>query len=708
MSLPVTIKEVPFFRFIIPLIAGIAAQYWLAILPYTWWVYLVLILLLGLIFICYFLASHWQFRWCFGTALALFLFFFGAVITTKQPISNKLFDNGTSRMIVYLEDKPQVRANSIRVQAEIKYIQEGNTWHPSNGKSLLYFGLSDSLAFNLQYGSMLIVSVVPQQVAQSGNPYQFDYKRYLSDRGVAFTSYVKAGNWAQLGNEGTYIKKLALQLRDKLVVLFKENSLKDDELAVASALTLGYQDLLDDELRQVYSSSGAMHILSVSGLHVGILYVLLSFVLSFLNKRTLTRALKASILLVFLWFFALLTGLPPCVQRSALMFSFVVVGDFFNRKSNVYNTLAASAFVLLVANPYNLLDIGFQLSYLAVVSIVFFYPYVYRLVFVKNWMLDKVWSLIAVSIAAQFGTFSICLFYFSQFPNYFLLGNLIAIPLSTIALYLSVLLIVVSPFPVIAGFVGKIFSLSVSALNHGLEFVDKLPYSVTEGIHISAMQMFVVVGLIILLSIYLLSKRVGYLFSGLVLIIVFLGLNFASIYENSKANEMVVFNINKKSLVSFRVSNQLMFIDTDTSKVAFSEKYNFFVKGYISAVGANKTYGVLKPSMNDSVAIKNGFLQTANRYGITFISYLNKTIAISFERTLDKMVGDSHVAVDYLVINKYYPRKALDFIDPKFVILDSSASKRTIDEVSLACKLRNIPFHITSSQGAFIIDNWSM
>jgi competence protein ComEC len=427
-------------------------------------------------------------------------------------------------------------------------------------------------------------------------------------------------------------------------------------------------------------------------------------VLSFLDKRTFTRAIKALILLMFLWFFALLTGLSPCVQRSVMMFSFVVMGDFFNRKSNIYNTLFASAFLLLLINPYNLQDIGFQLSYLAIIAIVFFYPYIYKLIFVKNWLLDKVWSLLAVSIAAQFGTFPICVYYFYQFPNYFLLGNLIAIPLSTIALYLSVLLIVISPFPLLAGFIGKIFSLSVSLLNHGLEFVEKLPYSVYEGIHISALQMFAMFGLFILLSIYLLSKRVKYFIAGLMLVALFLGLNLHSYIRKTKTVEIIVFNISKKSLVGFRTNEQLAFIDVDTSDMQFAEKYNFFVKGFISSVGATKKFEVINPTVQNSDELSHSWLRIRNRQGLSLLSFYGKTIAIPFDRSLDKLAGKSRMEVDYLVINRFYPYRVLDFIKPRMVIIDSSASKRAIADITLACKLQGIPFYITSTQGAFRLD----
>jgi len=703
MNLPISIKEVPFFRLLVPFIGGIVCQYWLQLLPYSWVNFIILLLLLTLVFTSYFLASKWHLRWYFGLSLTLFLFFVGVIITIKQPITDKLISNSSNKVVFDLLDTPQQRSKSIRAEVEVKYIQSNNVWLPVKEKMLVYFDISDSLALNLDYGSSIAANIIPQPVQQSGNPNQFNYKQYLSDRGVNFTAYLKPNCWIKLGNNGNYIKSIALKLRGRLLSLFISNGLSGDELAVASALTLGYQDLLDDELRQVYSSSGAMHILSVSGLHVGILYVLLSFLLSFMNKRGLTRAIKAIILLAFLWFFAILTGLAPCVQRSALMFSFLVIGDFFMKKSNIYNTLASSAFVLLVIDPYNLFDIGFQLSYLAILSIVFFYPYIYKLLYVKSWMFDYIWSLVAVSIAAQFGTFFISLFYFSQFPNYFLLGNLIAIPLSTIALYLSVLLIITSPFHVIAHYIGIAFAYSIRFLNNGLELVEKLPFSVSEGLRISALQMFILFGVILALSFYLITKRYRYIFSTLFLLSIFLSLNLYSTIKKAKTREFIVYSINKKSLVSFRVGEKLVFFDVDTSKQVFEDKYNFYVKGYISAVGANKQYKVHNLTSGNQSDVLAEFVNAKTQKGIALVNFEGKTIVIPFEKSLDNQISKQKLNIDYLVINRYYPNRIFDFVKPKLVIIDSSVSKRTLADITLKCNQEGIPYYITSSKGAYIL-----
>lgn len=701
MNIPTSTKEVPFFKLIIPLLAGISCQYFLNIFNSSLWYYLIALLLLSLLFFGYNLSSRWQFRPVFGIILNLSLFFFGAMLTVTQPLSKNIDVNANNRVILRLLDNPQVRIKSIRVEAEVSSAFSSGIWWSTNEKMLVYFDLSDTLANELCYGSLLAVELKPQEVSQQGNPEQFNFKRYLSNRGIRLTAHILKDNWIIIGYKGFFLKRIALKLRDRLVTLFKESGLSDDNLAVASALTLGYQDLLDDELRQVYSSSGAMHILSVSGLHVGILYVLLSFLLSFLNKSIVERTIKALILICFLWFFALLTGLPPCVQRSALMFSFLVFGDLFSRKSNIYNTLAASAFVLLAINPYNLFDIGFQLSYLAILSIVFFYPFVYKIIYVKRWALDKVWSLIAVSIAAQIGTFSISLFYFNQFPNYFLLSNLIAIPLSTIALYLAVLLIIVSPIHFLSLYVGKALSLTVSLLNHGLELVENLPYSVSEGLNISSSQMIILFIIALCIAFLLVTKRGVYALIGLSLFVIYFSLNLFSNIEKSRLKEFVVFNIGKKSLVSYSLGEKLVFIDVDTTKREFNKKYDFFIKNYISKVSNSSSVEVFNPFFVEPKS-NSKFWNVTTLNGISFVSINNELIAIPFEKELDNYLISKKMHIDYLVINQFCSSKILNFFKPKIVIVDSSVSKHKTSEIISKCRQSGIPFYLVATQGAYI------
>ena len=243
-------------------------------------------------------------------------------------------------------------------------------------------------------------------------------------------------------------------MRDKLLNILKENGLKNNELAVASALILGYKDDLGEELKHSYSSAGATHVLAVSGLHVGIIFLVLNFLLNILDKNDRFKISKAILLICFLWAYATITGLSPSVVRAATMFSFVTIGKSFGKSSSIYNTLCASAFVLLVYNPYLIMEVGFQLSYLAVVGIVYFQSIIYKWIYVKNKFLKYIWMITSVSIAAQLTTFPLGLLYLHQSPTYLFASNLFVIPGAMLIIGLGILLFITSWIPLISGGIG--------------------------------------------------------------------------------------------------------------------------------------------------------------------------------------------------------------------------------------------------------------
>ncbi|NJO90405.1 MAG: ComEC/Rec2 family competence protein, partial [Chloroflexia bacterium] len=235
---------------------------------------------------------------------------------------------------------------------------------------------------------------------------------------------------------------MAYDLRSSILSVYQSSGIQGDEFAILAALTLGVKDYLSDEIVEAYSDSGAMHVLAVSGLHVGILMAMLNMIFSFFWKRKKLLVLKSIIILVFLWLFALITGLAPSVTRSALMFSFFILSKNSGKRPSSYNSLAAAAFIILLFNPNALFHVGFQLSFLAVISILLFQQKLYRTIDIKNKYLDYFWQLTTVSLAAQIGTTPISIFYFHQFPIYALLTNIIVIPAAAIILNAVILLLI--------------------------------------------------------------------------------------------------------------------------------------------------------------------------------------------------------------------------------------------------------------------------
>ena len=274
-------------------------------------------------------------------------------------------------------------------------------------------------------------------------------------------------------------------IRSYLVSELEKHNIKGDALAIICAMTLGTKEHLDDDLRQSYASSGAIHILAVSGLHVGIVYLLLSRLLRSMLRRNRFKLYTLAFILIVLWIYAFLTGLSPSVLRACTMFSFLAIGRISERPTNIYNTLAASAVFLLILEPKLLFSLSFQLSYLAVFGIVYLQPRIFRWIYVQNRILRWFWEITAASLAAQIATFPMSLHYFGQFPNYFILTNWIAIPLATSILVLGLSFFLFHWTPWISdGIAWQLKSLT-DLLNWGIRGIESLPGSLTQGINCS-------------------------------------------------------------------------------------------------------------------------------------------------------------------------------------------------------------------------------
>jgi competence protein ComEC len=442
-------KEYPILKLLVGLIIGIIAAHAGIELTIQWYYWLIGILVLGGLAWPKKYLFNYNYRFISGFIIYFVFVLFGFLLYQFQSNSKQenyygnllSFDN---QYIVRIIDLPQQKPKSIKLFVEVHSVLSNDHLQPSIGKALIYLQ-NDSFAKQVYYGDLLAIDSDFSPIAASSNPDQFDYKSYLSLQDIHYQSYIRSGSWKLLEHTtGFDIKLFALKLRAKLIEILYANQLSEDELSVAAGMLLGVRDMLSPDLKQAYAGAGAMHILCVSGLHVGIIFLILNSVLGALNYRKSHRALKALLILSFIWFYALLTGLSPSVVRSATMFTFIVIGQNVNRHVNILGSLSASALVILVVQPNLLFDLGFQLSYSAVVSIVVLQKPIASLWNPPNLILDKAWQLIAVSVAAQIGTAPISLYYFHQFPNLFILTNLLVIPAAYLVINLGIAVLALS------------------------------------------------------------------------------------------------------------------------------------------------------------------------------------------------------------------------------------------------------------------------
>lgn len=370
-------------------------------------------------------------------------------------------------------------------------------------------------------GDQLIILAKPQKIKNAGNPFEFDYQSLMHQRNIWFSAYLPEGTYLKTGQQVSHISNLSEKVRDRLVVMLAEALPNKEERSVVSALTLGYRTEIDQDTLDYFASTGAMHVLSVSGLHVALIYMILGFLLAFLKRGKSGSIIFPVVMISFLWIYAFISGFSPPVQRATVMFTFVIIGNGIRRPVNIYNSLTASALFLILLSPNVLFDIGFQLSYLAIFGIVLIQPVLNNIFELTNPILKWSWSLFTVSVAAQLMTFPLGLFYFNQFPNLFWLSNFVVVPITTLIMWFGIAFFIFSPFHGLAMFVGAIIQKLTHFMLLSLKAMDAQPIAVTKGIVLTTGQVWMLYGLITVLLIYVISKRKQWLFFGFFLIITF-------------------------------------------------------------------------------------------------------------------------------------------------------------------------------------------
>ncbi len=599
--------------------------------------------------------------------------------------------------------QPKIKPNSVQTIVKIEAVKDSANWQNLDTKTVVYFS-KDSLSEQLQYGDRILFNGYLNKIQNAGNPAEFDYAAFMANKDVFTTSFVKANYFTVLEHgQGNFLMRFALHLRNNLMNIYRKFGIEGQRFAVLSALTLGYRDDVDKETRQIFADTGAMHILAVSGLHVGIVYMILANLLGFMNKKRGLLIIKSVIIISSLWLFALIAGLSPSVTRAALMFSLFVIGRLLMKTSSIYNLVLASAFVLLLINPFNILSVGFQLSYAAVLAIVFFQPYIYDLIVFRRWLPDKIWALLTVSIAAQIGTMPIGLYYFHQFPNYFFITNIIVIPLASMILYVAVLLFIVSFIPVINQGVALMLKILLKTLIGGVSAIDKLPLATTKDIYISAPQVFLLYAIILSFALFWIYNHKQLLYAFLISLILFLTVDIFINYNNLKSNEIIVFNSRKNLIINVLQKDKNTILAND--KVLLSKNIiNYSLKPYwITKRMADNRRNLLNI---DSLMLKDtigeNFIFHKN-----FVQIGNVKMLILKHNLFENFVSQTKLKLDYIILsNNVYVDIAdlVQLFDFKAIIFDSSNKPWRIKKWTEQCNALNISYHDVNTQGAWVAD----
>ncbi len=497
----------------------------------------------------------------FGTALIIFLIAAGYLLhfEGKERLSN--LERSRQLFMVRISGYPEKKNKSCSFRAKIlKASMDGQQYSP-RGSLMLYF-ISDTLPSRWQPGDRLLVRLTPQPVVNNGNPCEFNYRRYLEGQGIKYFGFFRAADMLEHHPAGRLtVRESSLVAAHRMISAFKAAGLDGEELGLVTALTIGDKDLIDKEHLTTFSRSGAMHIMAVSGMHVGMISLGLSFLLFFLRGRL--KILKVLIIMTALWGFAFITGMSPSVLRATIMFTFLQAGTLMHRPATSINTLLASAFILTAARPAVIFEAGFQLSYLAVAFIILFYEPLYRVIRLRKKIPDYLWQMVAVSLVAQAGTLALAVRLFNIFPLLFLATNIVVIPISFIVLALAFLLLVFSAVTPVAAFfamlLGKLsgFTLSFTGM------ISSLDHGVIENIGLTTVETILLTLATALLLTSLLKIRKITLKPFIVAASLFLFAGIIRNLEESGKERVIVYNIKGKELRARQHGRVLMVTRVD-------------------------------------------------------------------------------------------------------------------------------------------------
>jgi len=487
-----TLRQAVFLRLIVFFALGIIIQTQKNLFPY--WIYFaafsLLILFLALLPK---IASSYRWRWVFGTGLFLFCVSAAGILTyTTWKQSEWTEKVGIQSYRVQLLDDPE---------------RKPQTWMckvTTGDKTVLIYLPVDSVSSSLKVADWLLIKARFEKTDQIN----------LRKQGIAARALVTKNNWEKIESAAKQPFNLIFySLKCRRIVLNQLRKMLPDEQAftVATAISFGYVREMDKETRQIFVGAGCAHILAISGLHFAFIYSALNFLLSFIGNKQRGRIIKLLIILPILWSFAFFTGMHPSVTRAVITITIWGIGNCFFSRALTINTLGFSAFLILLYNPLNLFDIGFQLSFSAVLAILLINPYLTSLYYSRNPAIKYVWDLSCTSTSAQLGTAPLSVYYFHQFPLLYLVSNLFAIPLAGVLLFLIPLSVLISFL--CGNHIGLLFPLQklLQLFISGLDALSKIPNGVVTGIQLSVRDVVSLALGIVFTFLFIIKRRIIYL-----------------------------------------------------------------------------------------------------------------------------------------------------------------------------------------------------
>lgn len=686
-------RSIPYLRYLLFFVLGLLS----VVYKYAFFCNIpddIIYFLISILVIIYFIFNRkiyairyiiYPFFYCCGVLCVL--------LKTEKRNPNHLF-NTNQNYVAYsgvIVSETEEKENTYKTILSINAIKTGEKWIEKQGKMFLYIYKKDVVT-KPKYGDCLVVSGSADTISAPKNPKEFDFKRFYGFLQIHHRDFVSVNNYVIYEYEPeNELVRISFTIRAWAEKHFKTYITTERAYKIASALILGIKGSLDWEIMSAYASTGTMHVLAVSGLHVGIIYQILVLLCFWSKNIKHGKWFKAGFLLILLWFYALITGLSPSILRSVAMFTFIIIAEATNRKSNIYNTLAASCLFLLCINPFMIMEVGFQLSYLAVLGIVYIQPKIYQFIQIKEymivsdysqkntiflkinriitnsfyWILDWIWMISCVSVAAQLATFPLGMLYFHQFPNYFLVSNLAVIPVALGIMYVGLTFVLFAFSEFWSKFTGFLIQTSVEKLNQFILLLEDLPFSVIRGVSISILDTWHIYLILILFFVFIYKKDFSYFLLLTLFISIFSFKICQKIIERKQQFAFTIYSIPRGFGFDFFEGNTLYsYVDenilNNPSRLQFHILNNCWSRGI-----SNEYYPI----------------NITEKFGIEFFVRNHKKFAV-INHKLKYMKFKSKVKVDYLVLqnNSVWSYENISkLFDYQILVLDGTNSKWYIE-----------------------------
>ncbi|WP_111706461.1 ComEC/Rec2 family competence protein [Lutibacter citreus] len=560
-----------------------------------------------------------------------------------------------------------------------RYITEITTYDGFKTKGKIVLNLKKSKSvINLNVDDFVLIDAPFLEINKPLNPYAFDYKKYLENKQIHHQVFINNNEYLLISNKVNSIKGMAGKLREAINNSLVNYGFKDNELAVINALLLGQRQSISKDLIESYSNAGAIHILAVSGLHIGIILMILTFLFKPLHRIKNGKLISSVLIIMLLWAFAIVAGLSASVVRAVSMFTALSIGMHLNRPTNTYNTLIISMFFLLLFNPYYLFEVGFQMSYLAVFSIVWIQPKLYNLIIPKNWFLRKIWQLLTVSFAAQLGVLPLSIFYFHQFPGLFFISNLVIIPFLGVLLIYGIFVIILGLFNLLPQTLADIFIEILKYLNNFVEWIGSKQVFIIDNISISLVLMIAIYAFMVVFFKYTEKMSFYRVISTLLLFISIQCVLIVERYKLETTNEFIVFNESRRNILTSRFGKKLeVYSNLD------SVKFNYNLKPYLLKIGLTEDFKNRNPK--NYYEFKNEKILVVDSLGIYNFSSVKPSVII--------LQNSPKINLERL----------LKLHKPKVIVTDASNYSSYIKNWESTCNKKKTPFYNTMQKGAFIL-----